>query len=42
MIEELVLICGGRENVRKGLREGVPFAAFLAGIYFLACAVVPL
>ena len=41
-IEELVSICGGRENVRKGLREGVPFAAFLAGIYFFACAVVPL
>ena len=41
-MRELVEICGGRENVRKGPREGVPFAAFLAGIYFLACAVVPL
>ena len=41
-MRELVEICGGRENVQKGLREGVPFAAFLAGIYFLACAVVPL
>jgi len=41
-MRELIAICGGWENARKGLREGVPFVALLAGIYFLACAVVPI
>ena len=41
-MRELIAICGGWENARKGLREGVPFVALLACIYFLACAAVPI
>ena len=38
-LQELVALCGGRENAALGMREGIPLAVLMVGMYFIACAI---
>jgi len=38
IVIEAITLAGGKRNARRGMVEGLPLFALLAGIYFLACA----